>query len=59
MPSNQYELTAYFIHILHTTSMFFFKLKALGFLQAFQESADWALLSSLGDNSNSHISVFK
>jgi len=23
MPSNQYELTAYFIHILHTTSMFF------------------------------------
>jgi len=34
-------------------------LKALGLLQAFEESAGWALLSSLCDNSHLHISVFK
>jgi len=35
------------------------QLKALGFLQAFEESADWALLSSFCDDSNLHVSVSK
>jgi len=30
-------------------------LKALGLLQAFDESADWGLLSSFCDDSNLHI----
>jgi len=30
-----------------------------GFLQAFEESADWTLLSSFCDDSNSHISAFE
>jgi len=34
-------------------------LKALGLLQAFKESADWALPSSLSDDLNLHISVFE
>jgi len=35
------------------------QLKALGMLQALQESADWALLSSFCDNSKLHKSIFK
>jgi len=34
-------------------------LKALGLVQAFEDSASWALLSSFCDNSNLHIFVFK
>jgi len=35
------------------------QLKALGFLQAFEESTDWTPLLSFCDDSNLHISVFK
>jgi len=34
-------------------------LKALVLLYAFEESVDWALLSSFCDDSNLHISLFK
>jgi len=33
--------------------------KALGLLQVFEESADWALLSSFCDDSNLHLFLFK
>jgi len=39
--------------------MHFTQLKTLGFLYAFEESADWALLSSFCDDSNLQISIFK
>jgi len=35
------------------------QLKALGLLQAFEESVDWTFFSSLCDDSNSYKSVFK
>jgi len=37
----------------------FVHLKVLDLMSAFQESANWALLSSFCDCSNLHISVFK
>jgi len=36
-----------------------FTKKALCFLQALEESANWALLSSFCDESNLRVSVFK
>jgi len=35
------------------------QLKALGLLQAFEESADWPRLSSFRDGSTLHISILK
>jgi len=35
------------------------QLKALGLLEAFEESTDWALLFSFCYDSNLHISLFK
>ena len=43
--------------LLHWGTVRYWSLKALGLLKAFEESADWVLLSSFCDDSNLHISV--
>jgi len=58
MQSTWFARTSFFLECSIFTDVESQQLKALDSLQAFEESADWALLSLLCDDFHLHISVF-